>query len=107
MLLTTAEDSPFTARRFGSREDPDSAPQLEIEFTSPLRLILPQAQNNGFSFQFDPVAGNAYVVEYIARLGDPTVHWQTLTNFIAQTSERATINDSISEGSRFYRVREP
>jgi hypothetical protein len=34
MLLCQNEDLPFTARRFGSREDPNSAPTLRIEFVT-------------------------------------------------------------------------
>jgi hypothetical protein len=32
MLRVQDEDLPFTARRFGSREDPNAAPQLTIDF---------------------------------------------------------------------------
>ena len=34
MLLCQNEDLPFTARRYGSREDPNSAPSLRIEFVT-------------------------------------------------------------------------
>ena len=34
MLLCETEELPFTARRFGSREDPQSAPVLTIEFVT-------------------------------------------------------------------------
>ncbi len=34
MLLSQSEDQNFTARRFGSREDPFNAPQLTIDFTA-------------------------------------------------------------------------
>ena len=34
MLLCQNEELPFTARRFGSREDPNSAPALRIEFVT-------------------------------------------------------------------------
>jgi hypothetical protein len=33
MLLAEAEDLPFTARRFGSREGLDGTPTLSVEFT--------------------------------------------------------------------------
>jgi hypothetical protein len=33
MLKAESEDLPFTARRFGSRENPDASPQLFIEYT--------------------------------------------------------------------------
>lgn len=104
ILITTAEGSPFTARRFGSRENPGSEPLLEIQYTPSLQLLDARAAGASFSFAFDAAAGKAYTVEYISQLGNPAFHWQPLTNFTAQTSLRAVVSNTISGSQSFYRV---
>jgi hypothetical protein len=104
MLITTAEDSPFTARRFGSRENPDSEPLLQIEYAPPVRLVDARIAGVVFSFGFDTAAGKTYAVECVSQLGNPAFHWQPFTNFTAQSSLRAVITNTLSGSQSFYRV---
>jgi hypothetical protein len=105
ILMTTAERSPFTARRFGSRESPGSEPVLQIEFEPSLQLSEARLSGTVFSFAFETLAGKTYSIESIPQLGNPAISWRTLSNFTAQTSHQAVINDAVSGEQRFYRVR--
>jgi hypothetical protein len=105
LLISTAEGSPFTARRFGSREEPGSEPTLEIEYAPSVHLVEARIAGSVFSFAFDAAAGKTYSVESIDHLGNPGFHWQTFTNFTPQTSFHAVITNAISGSQSFYRVR--
>jgi hypothetical protein len=105
ILISTAEGSPFTARRFGSREEPGSEPTLEIQYASPVQLVEARINGTVFSFAFDTAAGKIYSVESIPQLGNPAFHWQPFTNFTAQASIQAVITNAVSESQSFYRVR--
>jgi hypothetical protein len=105
ILISDDEGTPFTARHFGSREDPSALPALEIDY---LILVAPRIESarqvgNQFELQFTAEAGQTYVVEYRAALTNGI--WQTLTNLgrIAATSSVRVLDD-LSEPHRFYRL---
>lgn len=104
LLKTTDELTRFTARRFGSREDPDTAPKLIIEFTVPLRITGAKKHGSEFILQFSAQTGKTYAVQ--AR--DTFAHgeWTTLTNFVSPADADVTFTNTTSTAQQFYRVSE-
>lgn len=111
VLLSQAETTPLTARRFGSRETSGSEPTLVLEFSvlptpTPPQLVQPTRAGDQFQFQFAAEAGQAYTVEFAPAL--PAATWLVLTNFAAaDASQTNTVQDGLTEPQRFYRVRSP
>ena len=96
---------PQTARRFGSREDTNNAPQLLIDYTPPPPLIdLVQVSGNQFNLFFTAASNQAYIVEFRNSLS--ATNWQTLAN-VGPFSDntRVLVIDPISHTERFYRAR--
>jgi hypothetical protein len=106
ILVSKAENTNYTVRRFASREDSARAPSLIVEYTVPQRLII---QNIGLvgdtiQFSFPAQAGKSYTVEYRDSLESGS--WLTLTNLSNQTiATNIVIVDSINGATRrCYRV---
>ena len=111
VLLSQAETTPLTARRFGSRETSGSEPTLVLAFSvpptpAPPQLVEPTRAGDQLQFQFAAEAGQAYTVEFAPAL--PATTWQVLTNFAAADAlQTNTVQDNLTEPQRFYRVRSP
>jgi hypothetical protein len=102
MLIPRDETELSTARRFGSREDPDNAPFLDITFIPATHIDSPAVSGNQFSFSFTAFAEQNYVVEYSTALA---TNWNVLTNIPAQSAQtNITVNDVLTDTQRFYRV---
>ena len=105
ILVCQAEKANFTARRFGSREDPIRPPLLRVEFVPPPRIKKVSVTGHTFELQFTAQAGQMYSVEFLDALTDS---WSTLTNVPAPPAATdITVADSISGSHRFYRLRLP
>lgn len=105
-LVCEAEDSPFTARRFGSHEDFLNAPRLEVDYLPPPQILSVSKQTNQFTLTFAGEAGQNYVVEYRDLLST-NANWSVLTNIgpLADTTEVVVIDSlPLSNPDRFYRV---
>lgn len=103
MLLCDDEATIFTARRFGSREDPDAPPRLDIEFIVPPYVAASGRANDLFHLSFTTWPGQSYAVEF--RDSFATGTWQTLTNLEPATNATpVSITDPVSGPQRFYRV---
>jgi len=105
ILISDKEGTPFTARHFGSREDPDALPALEIDYLVPPRIDSARPLGNQFELQFTAEAGQTYVVEYRTALTNGI--WQTLTNLglVTVTSPvPVQVHDNLSQPHRFYRL---
>jgi hypothetical protein len=108
ILMSQAEATAKTARKFGSREDTNNAPVLAIEYTLPAlpRITRAEVRNNQFSLSFTAQAGQGYIVEFRDSIGAGT--WLALTNFSAQPAATdISVFDVIGSGRRFYRLRLP
>ena len=109
IFLSEAEGTAYTVRRFGSREDVDNAPLLEVEFTAPpaLRIDTAEIFAQKFQLRFQASAGQTYAVEF--REAFAAGHaWQTLTNLPAPTAmTNLTVTDDLGPAQRFYRLRTP
>ncbi len=103
MLLCHAEETDFTARRFGSREDARNRPQLLIDYLVAPRIDAVVAFGGELHFSFIAAAGQTHVVEY--REAVTTGLWQTLTNLdVPAETTRITVSDPLLATPRFYRV---
>lgn len=111
VLLSQAETTPLTARRFGSRETAGSEPTLVIEYSvpsapTPPQLVGPQKVGDQLQLQFAAEPGPSYTVEFTTAL--PSANWEILTNFAAAgVAHTNTMLDALTEPQRFYRVRSP
>ena len=104
LLKESEEITPFTARRFGSREDPNVAPRLVIEFTPPFHIDHAEKAGDSFSLSFAALAGKNYAVFFRDSLVSGA--WSTLTNFTIVASTNVTVTNSTTALQRFYRVGE-
>ena len=107
MLRAEDEITPFTARRFGSREleDPAASPQLLIDYLPPVVLTDIHAASNYFSLTFQADFGQSYLVES-RRTVAGTNAWMVLTNLgLVLAPGPRTVTDSLTNSPRFYRVR--
>jgi hypothetical protein len=111
IFITQSEGTPYTARRFASREDTTSPPVLIINYTvaslatSPT-ITPPALVGNKIRFSFNAEANRTYAVEHRGVVDSGT--WLVLTNVPAQGSAGAIqVEDTVSGGAQFYRVRTP
>ena len=103
LVISGSEQLLSTARRLASREDPNSAPALEIQYAPPFRIDNVALSDGSFHFSFHVEPLFTYTVESRTFLGTGT--WGTLTNFSERLSSyEATISDPATGPSRFYRV---
>lgn len=104
MLLCNDELSNFTARRFGSREDPNYPPELVIEYLVPPRIDQFEKLGNNFNLSFLARPGQNYVIEYRNSLTAGT--WQSLAAVPPVLQEtQILLVDTVAVPQRFYRVR--
>jgi hypothetical protein len=107
LIKSSSEDTAFTARRLGSRENTNFSPLLYIDFIAPPILENASVSGNTFSFTFSADAGQAYVVERCAALA-ATNSWTLHTNVPAQPDTAAVVISDLLLGSpHFYRVSAP
>ena len=104
VLISESEGTPFTARRFASREDTNNAPLLEIQFVAPPEIQGITAIGSGIQFNFLASSGQPYTVQYRDSLtsGD----WLTLTNIAAQasTTNVVVVDPFPAKAQQFYRI---
>jgi len=104
IFICEAEAVPSTARRFGSREDPNNPPVLQLEYLVPPQSITVENAGSQLRLHFTAEAGQGYVVQFRASLAPPNA-WSTLTNFSAQAATtNLIVTDAITGAQRFYRV---
>jgi hypothetical protein len=93
----------FTARRFGSREDPDALPLLEVSYVLPLNIEQVTKSGNQIQFSFTSLPGLNHTVEYRGSLTGGG--WQTLTNAgLITEPTNILVTDLITSTQRFYRI---
>ncbi len=103
LLICNDEVTPFTARHFGSRENPGYHPNLELQFLVPPRIESAQRLGDAFQLSFTTWPGQSYAVEF--RAGLAAGPWQLLTNTgLATNMTQRVVADSLLAPQRFYRV---
>jgi hypothetical protein len=111
MLISQNEGTPFTVRRFATREDALLTPVLTLHYLAPPEAVPPtismmNVHSGQVSFSFQAESNRTYVVEYRNSLSETS--WIALTNIPAQPlATLVSIFDVLDPGSRFYRVRTP
>ncbi len=104
-MLRCADEFPrFTARRFGTREDANNAPVLELKYLVPPVLQISRATNSQVAIRFTAWAGHSYGVFYRNSLKAGS--WLSLTNIPASsTNYTAWILEPSAAGQRNSRYR--
>ena len=103
IFICESEGSSSTARRFGSREDPNFPPQLTIEYLVPAHIDQAQRVGNQFNLSFTALPGQNYTVQFSGSM--PASSWQPLANVAAPpVVTRVLVVDPITPIQRFYRV---
>jgi hypothetical protein len=92
-----------TAKRFDTREHPDSAvrPQLVLDYRTPLTLIHPRVENDQFAFDFVASPGTNYTVQYKDNLASS---WLDFLYFPDPGQETTNTVTDAGGLHRFFRV---
>ena len=105
LIKTEDESLEKTAGRFGSRGNPNTSPQLTVEFTvppSPPQIDSVGIEGTNFCVNFQGVAGNVYLLEGRAEVGSGG--WEQITGLLAETDGPQKLCDPLNGPRRFYRV---
>lgn len=105
LMLSQAEQSNFSARRFASREDTHRAPLLTLGYFL-VKIDRLAASNGVAQLQFTAYAGQPYTVQYSDSLA--ATNWLTLTNLPPLTAPTfVTVGDPLVAPQRCYRLLAP
>jgi hypothetical protein len=103
LLKVENEDTPYTARHFGSKELPP-APELIVQYEVPAipQIADPRSADGTFRFTITGVIGRRYRVQSSNNVSGP---WTELTNAPATLTDESIPFSIFSQDSRgFYRV---
>lgn len=106
LLLSQSEGSQKTARAFGSREDPDHAPQLVIEFepAAPLTLFIERIESNTVRISFNAREDRTYALQAASSV--TADDWETVATSPSGPSRTVLVEQPIADAGRYYRLRE-
>jgi hypothetical protein len=105
LIKTEDESVEFTAGRFSARENPNTAPQLTVEYTvppPPPQIDFVSIEGTNFCVNFQGVASNIYVLE--SREDIASGDWMPITGLLAETDGPQKLCDPLIGPKRFYRV---
>jgi hypothetical protein len=106
VLISESESTPFTARRFGSREDTNATPLLDVLYVLPPAMEIQWVKSIGDQVQFGFLAsaGQPYTVQHRDSLNSGS--WLSLTNIDPQkTTTNLIVSDLLATNAqRFYRI---
>ena len=89
-MFRCADELPrFTARRFGTREDANNAPLLELKYLVPPLLEISPTNNSQVAIRFTAWAGHSYNVFYRNSL--KAGEWRALTSIAASPTNREIV----------------
>lgn len=104
MLLCAEEQTIFTARRFGTREDVNNHPVLELHYLVPPVLQIAKTNATQVAIRFTAWAGHTYNIQYRNSLKSGS--WLPLkTIAAAPTNYTAVVFDFAQADNRFARYR--
>jgi hypothetical protein len=105
MIKTEDESLEKTAARFSARENPNTSPELTVEYTvppPPPQIISVNVEGTNFCVNFQGVASNIYVLE--GRDEIDSGEWMPITGLLAETDGPQKLCDPLIGPKRFYRV---
>lgn len=104
VLMSESESVAFTAKRFGTREDPSHTPLLRVRFAFPPEIQSIGTAANQVQFSFSAPAGQNHTVQYQDALGSGP--WLNLTNFppLTATANLIVLDSPPATAQRFYRI---
>ncbi len=106
ILISEDEVTLRTARRFGSREDPDNASALELEYIPLPKLAQLAVSESQFQFSFVAQAGQAYIVQCSDSLSPDS--WATVTNLpVSLVTQTNIVSAPVTGHQSFYRISLP
>jgi len=103
LLLCAQEATAFTARRFGTREDPFNAPRLELDFEIVPVIDSASKTGNEFALSFLAQADRLYTVEFCDN--PRTNAWRPLAYvWTPNEAKHFTVTATADAPWRFYRL---
>lgn len=105
LIKTENESVEKTAGRFGARENPNTSPQLTVQYTvppPPPQITSVGIEGTNFCVNFQGVGGNIYVLE--SRADIESGDWATVGGLIAEADGPQQLCDPLIGLKRFYRV---
>ena len=105
LIKTENESVEKTAGRFGARENPNTSPQLTVQYTvppPPPQITSVGIVGTNFCVNFEGVAGNIYVLE--SREDIESGDWATVGGLVAEADGPQKLRDPLVGPARFYRV---
>ena len=105
LIKTENESVEKTAGRFGARENPNTAPQLTVQFTvppTPPQIDSVSIQDTNFCVHFQGVAGSIYLLE--SRADVASGDWSPVDGLIAELDGPQQLCDPLIGPKRFYRL---
>ncbi len=105
LIKTEDESVEKTAGRFGARENPNTSPQLTVQYTvppSPPQIDSVSIQDTNFCVNFQGVAGSIYVLE--SRADIASGDWATVAGLVAEADGPQQLCDPLIGSKRFYRL---
>ena len=105
LIKTENESVEKTAGRFGARENPNTSPQLTVQYTvppPPPQINFVSIEDTNFCVNFQGVGGNIYVLE--SRADIESGDWATVGGLVAEADGPQQLCDPLIGPKRFYRV---
>jgi len=103
ILMSESESVPYTARRFGSREDPVNTPTLQVQYIPQPNIAGVQINGNEIALTFFVPAGISASLQSLDSLSN--TNWTTVTNYLASLNDRTNVVSPPLTGSqRFFRL---
>lgn len=106
VLISESEGTPFTARRFGSKEDPNHRPTLSVTYAvkPPAMFLSIQRTNQVTSLTFAIEASRNYQVDFLDAIAGGSWHPLITTNSVGVTSNLTVLDHTSTNSQRFYRL---
>ena len=105
LIKTEDESVEKTAGRFGARENPNTSPQLTVQYTvppSPPQINSVSIEGTNFCVNFQGVGGSIYVLE--SRADIASGDWATVASSVAEADGPQQLCDPLVGPKRFYRL---
>jgi hypothetical protein len=106
VLISESENTTFTARRFGSKEDTNNQPALFIEYeiTPGARFVSIQRTNQITFLTIPTAAGGNYQIDFRDSLAAGGWHTLITTNSGVLATDLTVADQTATNSQRYYRL---